>query len=126
MLCYSGGMKEKVMKSIEIGEAIKKRRKELGFSQEQLADKVGVSYQQLQRYENGNSMINVEIVQRIATALGMSITAVFEADYSQGGAESAAAVISAEEKTLLRYFRDLSSNGDKKLALSVIRRFVKG
>jgi len=126
VLCYSGGMKEKVMKSIEIGEAIKKRRKELGFSQEQLADKVGVSYQQLQRYENGNSMINVEIVQRIATALGMSITAVFEADYSQGGAESAAAVISAEEKTLLRYFRDLSSNGDKKLALSVIRRFVKG
>jgi transcriptional regulator with XRE-family HTH domain len=44
----------------EIGAIIRNRRKELGLSQEQLSENIGVSYQQIQRYENGGSMLNVE------------------------------------------------------------------
>ena len=40
-----------------IGVAIRKRRLELGMTQEQLASKLGLSYQQIQKYETGLNRI---------------------------------------------------------------------
>lgn len=40
-----------------IGVAIRKRRTELGLTQEQLAKKLGLSYQQIQKYETGLNRI---------------------------------------------------------------------
>lgn len=118
-------MPRDIITSGEIGAAIRKRRKTLGLSQEQLAEKVGVSYQQVQRYENGSSTLNVENVQRIAGALGIPVTAFFEEGGAQAGAESAAPFGSSDEKNLVRHFRELSASTDRKLAISVIRRFAK-
>lgn len=49
--------KKKIKMSKEIGEKIKRRRKELGISQESLAEILGVTYQQVQRYENGTNKL---------------------------------------------------------------------
>lgn len=109
----------------EIGAAIRKRRREFGFSQEQLAEKVGVSYQQIQRYENGNSMLNVENVQRIAKILNIPAASFFTLNQAQQAiAEPPLPYESREEKLLLRYFWELSSNADKHLAISVIRKMA--
>lgn len=118
-------MSRDIITSAEIGAAIRKRRKALGFSQEQLAEKVGVSYQQVQRYENGSSTLNVETVQRIARALGVPATIFFDAGSVQGVVESVASFLSSEEKTMLRFFRALPTPADRKLAISVMRRFIK-
>ncbi|HQB38788.1 MAG TPA: helix-turn-helix transcriptional regulator, partial [Deltaproteobacteria bacterium] len=67
-------MPKEIITTGEIGALIRKRRKELGLSQEQLSEKVGVSYQQIQRYENGGSMLNVENLQRVANALAVPVT----------------------------------------------------
>ena len=40
-----------------IGAAIRKRRLDLGMTQEQLASKLGLSYQQIQKYETGLNRI---------------------------------------------------------------------
>ena len=109
----------------EIGEAIRKRRKVLGLSQEQLSERVGVSYQQIQRYENGSSMLNVENVQRIARALSLPVTAFFEASRANVAAEPATPYASKEEKTLLRNFRDLTARADQQLAITIVRRLAK-
>ncbi len=109
----------------EIGAAIKKRRKELGLSQEQLAEKVGVSYQQIQRYENGSSMLNVENVQRMAKTLNIPVIFFFTLNQTQDVAEPLPPYESREEKLLLRHFRDLSSNAGKHLAISVIRAMAR-
>jgi transcriptional regulator with XRE-family HTH domain len=108
----------------EIGVIIRSRRKELGLSQEQLSEKVGVSYQQIQRYENGSSMLNVENVQRVAKALDIPITLFFSSSDSALVGESVQ-FPSPDEKTLLRYYRGLDSETDKRLAIRVIRRFAK-
>ena len=123
VLCYIDAMGINIKKTSEIGAAISQRRKELGLTQEQLAEAAGVSYQQMQRYENGGSMINVENVQRIARALSIHVTVLFENGRVQEVAEPSSP--SKEEKTLLRYFRELSAKSDKQLAISVIRRFAK-
>ena len=60
--------------SKDIGGLIKKRRKELGISQEGLAETLGVTYQQVQRYENGTNRLNVENIQLIAKALSVPVT----------------------------------------------------
>ena len=113
----------------EIGAIIRSRRKELGLSQERscvryLSEKVGVSYQQIQRYENGGSMLNVENVQRVAKALDIPVTLFFSCTDSAQGDESVQ-YPSPDEKTLLRYYRELDGETDKRLAIRVIKRFAK-
>jgi len=62
----------------EIGEEIKRIRKALGMSQMKLAEEVGVSFQQIQKYEKGVNKISTEMIQRIAGALGISVSTFFE------------------------------------------------
>lgn len=118
-------MSKDYVTSAEIGGIIRDRRKELGYSQEQLAEKVGVSYQQIQRYENGSSMLNVENIQRIAKALALPVEVFFVAGREQHGREEAASIMSAEERVLLRSFRDLATTTDRRMAVSVVRRLAK-
>lgn len=61
-----------------IGIKIKTRRKDLSFSQERLAEEIGITYQQLQRYENGTSNLNTDRLQAIANILDVPITYFFE------------------------------------------------
>src|SRR5574341_1903042 len=63
--------------SNEIGSLIKKRRSELGISQEELAAALGVTYQQVQRYEGGQNKLNVENIQQVAGALSVPVSYFF-------------------------------------------------
>jgi transcriptional regulator with XRE-family HTH domain len=117
-------MHGRIVKSREIGVAIRNRRKELGLSQEALAEKVGISYQQVQRYENGSTMLNVENMQRIAQVLDIPVTRFFETDQLHLIAEPATPYITSEEKNLLKWFRALSEQSDKKMAVRMIRRLA--
>jgi transcriptional regulator with XRE-family HTH domain len=62
----------------QIGAEIKKMRETLGLSQMRLAEEVGVSFQQIQKYEKGINRISVERIQQISKALGTSVDAFFE------------------------------------------------
>ncbi len=62
----------------EIGTEIKRIRKDLGMSQIKLAEEVGVSFQQIQKYEKGVNKISMEMIQRIAMALGISVNTFFQ------------------------------------------------
>ncbi|MDA8428630.1 MAG: helix-turn-helix transcriptional regulator [Geobacteraceae bacterium] len=108
-----------------MGLLIRNRRKALGLSQEELAEKVGISYQQVQRYENGGTMLNVENLQRIAQVLFMPVATFFETDHLQHIAEPATTYISSEERNLLKSFRALSEEGDRKMAIQIVRRLVR-
>ena len=114
-----------IITTCEIGALIRGRRKELGLSLEQLAEMVGVSYQQIQRYENGGSMLNVENVQRIAKALKMPVTVLFEVDGTMTGSVVTTPLFTDDEKKLLKCFREIISQPDRVLAMSIIRRLIK-
>ncbi len=61
-----------------IGLKIKDGRKDSGLTQEELAEAIGITYQQLQRYENGKSNLNTGRLQAIANVLDVPITYFFE------------------------------------------------
>lgn len=125
VLCYDAAMPTEIVTSREIGKIIREKRKALGLSQEQLSEKVGVSYQQIQRYENGGSMLNVENMQRVAIALSIPITQFFAvASFQQNQTEPTTSILNSDEKTLLKHFRQITENQDRLAVMLVARRLA--
>ena len=99
-----------------IGIKIKDRRKELGLTQEELAEAIGVTYQQLQRYENGKSHLNTGRLQAISNALDVPITYFFE-EPGEGKikiTESGYPYISPEEREFVKYLRKIENDEHRK------------
>ena len=68
---------EKIITNTEIGKRIRFFRKQKGLTQMQLAEKVGVSFQQIQKYETGRDRISVDRLQQIAQAIEVPISYFF-------------------------------------------------
>jgi transcriptional regulator with XRE-family HTH domain len=62
---------------IVVGTRIRLRRKELGVSQEALADKIGVTFQQVQKYERGANRVSASMLSKIAQALDCGVADFF-------------------------------------------------
>jgi len=59
---------------IALGAAIRIRRRTIGMSQEALAEQCGVSFQQIQKYENGANRISFSRLVQISRALRCRVT----------------------------------------------------
>ncbi|WP_338821702.1 helix-turn-helix transcriptional regulator [Bradyrhizobium septentrionale] len=57
-----------------IGNRLRQRRLELHISQSELADKLGVSFQQVQKYEKGVNRVSTGRLQQIATVLESDVS----------------------------------------------------
>ncbi|WMT84063.1 helix-turn-helix transcriptional regulator [Wolbachia endosymbiont of Listronotus oregonensis] len=58
----------------EVGQKVKNWRLERGYTQKDLAEKIGVKYWVILQYEKGNRRISIERLYAIAEALSISIT----------------------------------------------------
>jgi transcriptional regulator with XRE-family HTH domain len=56
-----------------LGERIKQLRKEAGWSQGELAEKVGTDARQISRYENGRITPSLDVIVRVAEVLNVSV-----------------------------------------------------
>ncbi len=61
-----------------VGRQIRKRRNLLGLTQEQLADALGISYQQVQKYETAANRVSAGRLYEIAAKLDSDIGFFFE------------------------------------------------
>ncbi len=61
-----------------VGKRIRHRRWMVGMTQQQLADKVGIKFQQIQKYETGMNRVSASRLWDIADALGVQIAFFFE------------------------------------------------
>ena len=57
-----------------LGNAIRLRRRSLNLTQEQLANACGISFQQVQKYENGANRVSFSRLVQIARALECRVT----------------------------------------------------
>ena len=57
-----------------IGRKVKQRRSELGISQGKLGEYLGVSFQQIQKYENGKNRISASSLVQISRILGVDFS----------------------------------------------------
>lgn len=93
-----------------VGQRIRQRRKVLGFSQTELAARVGVKFQQVQKYETGVNRVAASRLWKIAEALEVPITYFFEDIEVPGFADETAEADSPtlpETSEMIRIFNRL-------------------
>jgi transcriptional regulator with XRE-family HTH domain len=73
-----------------VGARIRMRRKLLGVSQERLAEQLGLTFQQVQKYERGANRVSASKLHAIGTALGAPVAYFFEGFAGAGPTPSGA------------------------------------
>ena len=72
---------------VHVGKRIRHRRWTLGTTQQQLAERVGIKFQQIQKYETGMNRVSASRLWDIAATLGVPIAYFFEGMGGEAGAD---------------------------------------
>ncbi len=91
-----------------VGALIRDRRKELGLSQSALAEALGVTYQQVQKYENGSNRISASRLVAIAGAINLPVGTLLGEAPTEYPSAGCAAAGDEEAFRLLSAFRRVS------------------
>ena len=100
---------------VHVGSRVRARRQVLGMSQEKLGNALGLTFQQVQKYEKGTNRVGASRLQHLARILQVSIGHFFEGAPGQlkakGNAPSSAFVsdfvTSTEGLTLAKAFTQI-------------------
>ena len=63
---------------VHVGQRVRQRRWMVGITQQQLGNKVGIKFQQIQKYETGTNRISASRLWDIAAALDVPVSFFFE------------------------------------------------
>jgi len=111
-----------------VGQRVRMRRTLLGMSQEKLGEAIGLTFQQVQKYERGSNRISAGTLFRLSQVLDVPVSFFFDSyedpqgkfrsrPIADGGLEDSS-VISRREARLLRLWRAApSAVADEMLAL---------
>ena len=83
-----------------VGKRIRHRRWMIGMTQQQLADKVGIKFQQIQKYETGMNRVSASRLWDIADTMGVTIAFFFEGLGEGGQPAQAGADMMADKEAL--------------------------
>jgi transcriptional regulator with XRE-family HTH domain len=93
---------------------IRQRRIMLGLTQQQMAELIGVTYQQAHKYETGINRISAGRLYQIARALGVDIGYFFEDVDPGGGGPARAQELMPQQRMLLELARNFSAIKSRK------------
>ncbi|HYD86014.1 MAG TPA: helix-turn-helix transcriptional regulator [Vitreimonas sp.] len=114
----------------KIGERVRARRLEIGMSQERLAELLGVTFQQVQKYEKGANRIAASRLFDISCALDLPITDFFAgfkgAVKSASGAVFSEALSTPGARELVRRYAGLRTAKLRRQVLEIVRVIDEG
>ena len=107
------------MDQIKVGAFLKDLRKEKGITQEQLAEKLGVSGRTISRWETGKNMPDISLLVEIAEFFDVSIPEIIKGERKSENmknetkevAETMSDYAKAEKEQLIKSFRNMSIIG---------------
>jgi len=100
---------------VHVGHRVRERRTLLGLSQSHLAEQVGLTFQQIQKYERGTNRISASRLWQLSEVLGVPISWFFE-DLDGGAAPGDAIQTKTETLKLARYFFACPANIRRQVA----------
>ena len=77
---------------VHVGKRVRHRRWTVGMTQQQLAEKVGIKFQQIQKYETGMNRVSASRLWDIAAALSVPVSFFFEGLESKPDADTEGAL----------------------------------
>lgn len=104
---------------VHVGGRIRLRRNMLGMSQEKLGEALGITFQQIQKYEKGTNRVGASRLQAISSILNTPVSFFFEGAPGQEG--SGASTGMAEESST-DYVVDFLHSGE---GIQLNRAFVR-
>ncbi|WP_439813900.1 helix-turn-helix domain-containing protein [Zavarzinia sp. CC-PAN008] len=63
---------------VHVGQRLRERRLGLGMSQSALAEKIGLTFQQVQKYERGANRLSASVLYEVASVLDVPISFFFD------------------------------------------------
>lgn len=96
---------------MSIGTRMKERREELGITQTQLAEMIGVTKGAVGNYETDANSPKASIMYKVFTALQCDANYLYQDEMK----EPESKMLPVEERSLLKLFRQLNDEGQEKL-----------
>jgi len=104
----------------DIGNRIKELRLKQVLTQSELADKIGMTYVQIGRYEKRGAMPSADVLKKLAEALNTTT------DYLMSGSTDKVASEQLKDKELLNLFRSVENldGNDKNMVMTFLDALV--
>ena len=107
---------------VHVGKRIRHRRWMVGMTQQQLAEKVGIKFQQIQKYETGMNRVSASRLWDIAEALEVPVAFFFDGvdagtpqSSVEGGTVPADILADKEALELVRSYYSIPENQRRRL-----------
>lgn len=118
---------------IFVGSRVRMRRKMLGFSQEKLGEMLGITFQQIQKYEKGTNRVGASRLQAMAQALDVPVAYFFpdQPSAQPGGMQEESAtfmmdfVSTSEGLDLSRAFMGIRSAKVRRKLIELVRALAE-
>ena len=104
-----------------IGAKIRMRRGELGLTQTQLANAIGVTFQQVQKYEQGANRVGGSRLARVAEALDVPVAYFFEQTADEAEVALGSLLHTRGAVALLRAFANIRAPAQRTALIDVAR-----
>jgi transcriptional regulator with XRE-family HTH domain len=126
------------LRDAEVGRRVRARRLECRLSQTELADRIGVTFQQVQKYEKGVNRIGAGRLQRISEALEVPISFFFNSSNGSGstgpatreaagGNESVFGFLQTSGSVrIVKAFHRIKSRKARQLLVEIAEEFASG
>jgi transcriptional regulator with XRE-family HTH domain len=101
---------------LRIGQTIRERREKVGLTQAKLGNAIGVTFQQVQKYERGTNRVSAATLLKVADALGCSVADLYGDPDPEGHSMS--------ERAILKLWQDLREP-ERDAVVAMIRAFLK-
>ncbi|KQT04658.1 hypothetical protein ASG42_23560 [Rhizobium sp. Leaf391] len=112
---------------VEVGARIRSRRRVLAMSQSKLGAALGLTFQQVQKYERGTNRVGASRLQNIANILNVPVSYFFDGNAEHVTAAALTSVLDGQELTAFletREAQDLNVAFAKISSPAVRKRFV--
>jgi len=119
---------------VHVGSRIRMRRQIVSMSQEKLGELLGITFQQVQKYEKGSNRISASRLYYAAKILGVPVQAFFEdlpsvegeSGFNESNEQSSvmSSLMNTEGIQLAKAFRDADNTTKRKLIATLARAIV--
>ena len=111
---------------VAIGQKLRALRLDRGLSQGALAGEIGVTFQQLQKYENGANRISAGRLIRVAAALKVPVTAFYSAAGARESDRGFTYLRSAGSLRLVRAYAGIAERGSRAALVALAEALAGG
>jgi transcriptional regulator with XRE-family HTH domain len=118
---------------VHVGKRVKMRRMMLNLSQSDLGKKSGITFQQIQKYENGINRVSASRLQEFSKCLGVPVSFFFEGLSSNGAKPKKAAedpaqqlLVTRDGIDLVKAFVSIDDKGMRRSIVAMVEEIANG